>query len=398
MKKVLLRGPLLSNSGYGVHSRQVFEYLITRKDIDLKCDILSWGNTSWQLKEYDDKSFLNIEKIIEKYISKDDINSSYEDKFDETYQVCFPNEWIKISSFDVGITAGVETTLCNPMWLKHINLMDKVIVPSEFTMQTFENTSKYHDIEINTDIKVIPEYYPEEFLLEQSSFDILKNITTENNVLIIGQLTSTDQECDRKNIFETIEHSIRELSKYENTGLIIKTNLGSNNFKDFINVRKAFSSYIKEIKEELKEKTPKLYFIHGNMSPLELKSLYESKKIKFLLSCTRGEGFGLTMLEAAVCGLPIVATNHSAYKEYLDYFIGIDCKINNISHKKIDNEVFVENSSWADFDKNSLSDIISKIFNNNLINYEKVSLQKKNLINKMSKTSIINIYKNYLSE
>ena len=80
MKKVLLRGPLLSNSGYGVHSRQVFEFLNSRKDIDLKCDITPWGNTSWRLKKYEDKSYKNIPDILEKYILEKDI-SSYEFNF-----------------------------------------------------------------------------------------------------------------------------------------------------------------------------------------------------------------------------------------------------------------------------------------------------------------------------
>ena len=35
LKKVVLRGPILTNSGYGVHRRQVFKALLKRKDIDL---------------------------------------------------------------------------------------------------------------------------------------------------------------------------------------------------------------------------------------------------------------------------------------------------------------------------------------------------------------------------
>jgi len=216
--------------------------------------------------------------------------------------------------------------------------------------------------------------------------------------LIIGQLTSTSNELDRKNIFSTIESAIRELSKYEDTGLIIKTNLGKNNFKDFINIKKAFTSYIREVKKELKDKTPKIYILHGNMSPLELKSLYSNKKIKFLLSCTRGEGFGLTMLESAVCGLPIVTTNHSAYIEYLEYFLPIKHNMINIPDEKIDNNIFVKNSKWAEFDAFSLEQIIYDIFTKNIIDYKKVKIQKENLINKMSKSSIISIYKSYISE
>ena len=45
MKKVLLRAPLLTNSGYGVHSRQIFEWLETRKDLQVTSQCLQWGQT-----------------------------------------------------------------------------------------------------------------------------------------------------------------------------------------------------------------------------------------------------------------------------------------------------------------------------------------------------------------
>ena len=64
MKRILLIGPLLSNSGYGIHSRQVFDYLLQRKDIQLSCYETDWGNTSWQLKSYDDSKSKTIENII----------------------------------------------------------------------------------------------------------------------------------------------------------------------------------------------------------------------------------------------------------------------------------------------------------------------------------------------
>ena len=40
---------MLSISGYGVHSRQIFKWLESRHDIDLKVQVLQWGNTTWML-------------------------------------------------------------------------------------------------------------------------------------------------------------------------------------------------------------------------------------------------------------------------------------------------------------------------------------------------------------
>tara|TARA_B100000427_G_scaffold89961_1_gene74235 strand:- start:216 stop:1409 length:1194 start_codon:yes stop_codon:yes gene_type:complete len=394
LKKVLLRGPLLSNSGYGVHSRQVFEFLNSRKDIDLKCDITPWGNTSWRLKQYEDKSYKNIPTILEKYILEKDI-SSY--KFEESYQVCFPNEWRKISEFDVGITAGVETTICSSNWLHDINLMNKVIVPSEFTRKVFINSSDYYNIELNTEIIVIPEYYHEEFDIKEkiSNFN-LDLVKTSKNVLISGQLTSLSNSLDRKNIFKTIETVVREISNFDDVGLIIKTNLGKNSKKDFIRLKKIMNKYFKELSKDLYVNTPEIYIIHGDMSPFELKSLYESEKVSCFISCTRGEGFGLQFLESAICNLPIIATNWSAYTEFLDYFLKVDCDIIELDKEKIDNKLFVLNSKWAEFNEDSLKEKIKEVFSKDYKKDTKIIQQRNKLVNKMSKSSIIDIYKEKL--
>ena len=392
MKKVLLKGPLLSNSGYGVHSRQVFEYLKTRKDIELLCDITSWGNTSWRISSYDDNSYKNIKEIIKCYASKSDLSKS---QFNETYQVCFPNEWKKISDYDVGITAGIETTICSLDWISCINKMDKVIVPSEFSKRVFLNSSDYYKTNLNTEIIVIPEYYHEEFdLHEEKDNDFINEIKTSKNILISGQLTSYNTELDRKNIFNTIEYTIRELSNYEDYGLIIKTNLGKNNIKNFLKLKSIMAKYYKELKKELKN-IPNIYLLHGDMSPFELKTLYSSEKITAFVSCTRGEGFGLHMLEAAVCGLPIISTNWSAYTEFLDYFGKIKYKLVDIPESKVDN-IFVKNSKWAEFDVDSFKENLNNFISYDAKSDKRIIDQKNNLINKMNKTSIISSYREEL--
>tara|TARA_B100000212_G_scaffold240799_2_gene183450 strand:- start:3734 stop:4933 length:1200 start_codon:yes stop_codon:yes gene_type:complete len=392
LKKVLLKGPLLSNSGYGVHSRQVFEYLKTRKDIELLCDITSWGNTSWRISSYNDNSYKNIKDIIKSYASKSDLSKS---QFDETYQVCFPNEWKKISDYDVGITAGIETTICSLDWISCINKMDKVIVPSEFSKRVFLNSSDYYKTNLNTEIIVIPEYYHEEFdLHEEKDNDFINEIKTSKNILISGQLTSYNTELDRKNIFNTIEYTIRELSNYEDYGLIIKTNLGKNNINDFLKLKSIMVKYYKELKKELKN-IPNIYLLHGDMSPFELKTLYSSEKITAFVSCTRGEGFGLHMLEAAVCGLPIISTNWSAYTEFLDYFGKIKYKLVDIPESKVDN-IFVKNSKWAEFDVDSFKENLNNFISYDAKSDKRIIDQKNNLINKMNKTSIISSYREEL--
>jgi hypothetical protein len=62
MKKVLLRGPSLTQSGYGVHCRQVAKWLLSKNDYDVKFQALPWGDTPWiiDMKSHDGM----IEKIM----------------------------------------------------------------------------------------------------------------------------------------------------------------------------------------------------------------------------------------------------------------------------------------------------------------------------------------------
>jgi hypothetical protein len=79
MKKVLITGPLMSNSGYGVHSRQVFNALLQRRNIDLYVKVM--GGDSWLLKGEDVKNILKISK------------KNNAQNFDEAYQIGLPSSW-----------------------------------------------------------------------------------------------------------------------------------------------------------------------------------------------------------------------------------------------------------------------------------------------------------------
>ena len=48
MKKILLKGPLLTRSGYGEQARFALRSLQSRPDLfDIYIQPITWGNTSW---------------------------------------------------------------------------------------------------------------------------------------------------------------------------------------------------------------------------------------------------------------------------------------------------------------------------------------------------------------
>ena len=134
MKNVIIRAPLLSISGYGVYSRQVFRWLESRKDFNVISQIVQWGNTSWM-----------INPDLEGGLVRRIMNTSTElnGKADISFQVQLPDEWDpNLANINIGISAVVETDRCNPAWVHAMNKMDAVIVPSNHIKQTILNQDR----------------------------------------------------------------------------------------------------------------------------------------------------------------------------------------------------------------------------------------------------------------
>ena len=87
-KKVLLVGPILSQSGYGEHARFIFRALKSREDIfDIYVKPIGWGQTSWISDDDDER------KHIDFLINKTFHYMSNRLPFDTTLMVTIPNEW-----------------------------------------------------------------------------------------------------------------------------------------------------------------------------------------------------------------------------------------------------------------------------------------------------------------
>ena len=376
IKKVILRGPILTNSGYGVHTRQVFEYLFKRKDIDLYVQPTVWGKTSWILDDNDD----NIKNII-KHCQKN-IGTQ---KADVSYQVLLPNEWKNIADKNVGITAGFEADIVKKEWIEYCNNMDLVIVPSIFSRDAFYKTSRINNLPLKTEICVLNEWYYKNFDSCKEKFEFLKDLKYDKNILIIGQITSDNQKADRKNIIKTIKTAL-EFVKDKDIGIILKINTGKFTNKSFKYLKDQFISILGD------ENLEKICLIFGSLKIEELKGLYSYEKVTCMLSGTRAEGWGLPFVEAASCGLPIIATNYSAYKEFLeDDFLQVDYE-KEIFTQDIN---FVDKDTkpyWANFIKESMLEKLQSFFEN--ISFYKDIASRRQIIIKQNYNIVI-ILNNY---
>lgn len=381
VKKVLLKGPMFTSSGYGVHSRQVFTALSQRNDIDLFLQPTDWGNTSWILNQEFNNGI--IKKMLD-YARKNFANID----FDVSYQVLLPNEWTNIASKNVGVTAGFEADIVKESWIEACNLMDIIITPSDFTRMSFVKTSNNSKTKLKRKIKVINEWYYNEFdhIKEDSSyFDFLQY---DKNILIMGQITASHPDADRKNIIKTIKCAVK-FCKNKDIGVILKVNAGKNT-QQLKNV--VVDSIQKNIDQE---DLSKITFLFGNFSIQEIKNLYMSNKITCMLTGTRAEGWGLPLVEAASCGLPIIATNYSAYKEFLqEDFLKINFDL--IEFKNDINFVDLDKSpKWAEFDKNDMLNKL-KIFFENIKFYKDIAASRQKIIKQnFNMSKILNNYNKF---
>ncbi len=336
LKTVVFRGPVLTQSGYGVHSRQVAKYLLNRGDVDVKFLATPWGDTPWIVNPSAYDGFAG--QIMQRCVSPDQASN-----FDVSLQLQLPNEWDpKLSRVNVGITAAVETDRCHPEWVAACNAMHSVIVPSNHARQCIANSGN-----VIKPITVVPESYSEA-IDNPTSLPTLEDFPTSFNFLVFGQLTGNNPHSDRKNTFYTIKWLCETFKNDKDVGIVIKTNAGRNSKID----RNLVVNMFKQLLSEVRPKAalgPKFYLLHGDMNDHEVAALYKHPQIKALVALTRGEGYGLPILEAAASGLPVIATGWSGHLDFLKHgkFISVYYQLNDVHPSRIDNRIFVKGSRWA---------------------------------------------------
>ena len=307
MKKVLLVAPVMSRSGYGEMGRFALRSMMSNPDIDLYLHNINWGKTGWIWK--DDNERRMIDSLLQKTMIYRQNNGS----FDASVQCTIPNEWQRLSPHDVGYTAGIETDKVAPQWLQKGNDMQKIIVISEHSKNTYaqahypatntETGEQIAEYRCTTPIDVVG--FPRKEI-EPTSVDM--NLRHDFNFLCVAQLGP------RKNVDAVIGNFIEEFQN-EEVGLLLKLNGANDSVMDYHNVVTMFDGIKKTLKEEGHKCSINL--IHGSLTDEQVHGLYTHPKVKAMVSFTHGEGFGLPLYEAAYSGLPVVATNWSGHLDFL---------------------------------------------------------------------------------
>ncbi len=343
MKKILIKAPILTRSGYGEQSRFALRALRSRPDLfDLYIQPLQWGQTSWIMEEDEEKEW--IDHTIEKTIGFIQQGG----QFDGSLQVTIPNEWEQLAPVNVGFTAGIETTKVAPPWLQKGNEMDKILVVSEHSANVYRQTAYVvthnqtgEQSELNLQTPVTTINYPVKDFGEPENVEL--KLEYDFNFLVMAQFGP------RKNLPNTVKYFVEEFHNDE-VGLVIKTNIAKNCHMD----RVRLFNDLKILMSNYPHRKCKVYLLHGDMTDKEIHSLFEHPKIKAFLTLTHGEGFGLPIFEAAYTGLPVVAPGWSGQLDFLvdektgiSHFYNVEYDLQPVPPEVVWEGVITKESAWA---------------------------------------------------
>jgi len=378
MNKPLLvfQAPVATRSGYGDHSRDILKSLFELDKYDIKIVPTRWGNTPQdQINPQTEFG----KKILENIVTKVDR------QIDIFIQVSVANEFKKVGKYNIGITAGVETTVAPQEFIQGSNNMDLIITPSEFTKNTLVKTI-FTQVDKNTQQKVgeLKLQKPVEVLFEgvdttifdgKSSTSILDSVDTDFNFLFVGHWLAGDLGQDRKDVgmmIKTFCTVFKGLPKKQQPGLILKTSHAGFS----VGEREQIAKSISEISKEYGDSCPPIHLVFGDLSESELNSLYNDKKVKAFLMFTKGEGYGRPLAEFATTGKPILVSNWSGHKDFLPekHTVYLEGELKEV-HKSAQNKFLLKESKWFTVD---YSKAAGKIFDVHK-NYKKYLKQSEGL-------------------
>lgn len=357
-KKIILRGPVLSQSGYGEQARFALRSLRSKEELfDIYIINIPWGQTGWIWEDTEERQWIDeqIKKTV-LYIEEHK-KHNVPPQFDMSLQVTIPQEWEKLAPINIGYTAGTETTKMSPQWVEKSNLVDKILVTSNHTKYAFENsayeaqdqrTGQVHkDYKCQVPVEVV--HYPVRQYEPDGNFEL--NLKHDFNFLCMAQWSP------RKNIENTVRWWLEEFWDQE-IGLVLKGNIRNNSLTD----RHFSQESLKNILDEFKDRKCSVYLLHGDLSNNELSALYQHPKVKAFINLAHGEGFGLPVFEAAYYGLPVVAPDWGGIVDFLyapkkdkktgkernrPHFVKVDYDIQPIQEQAVWDPILIKDSMWA---------------------------------------------------
>lgn len=370
--------PIDCYSGYSSRSRDIVKAIIELDKYDVKILSQKWGNCPWGFIE-DNPEWGFLTKHI--------LPSPQLNKQPEIWaQITVPNEFQPIGKYNIGITAGIETTICAPEWIEGLNRMDLTLVSSEHAKTVFKNSKfEKRNKQTNATEGVIELIKPVEVIFEGADLNVYKPLELKEfkNVKLFHDINSFPEDfCylylghwmqgevgeDRKNVglliksfYETFKNTKKR------PALILKTSMVGSSYVD----REEILKRIKQIRKTVNSKNlPNIYLLHGEFSDSEINEIYNHPKVKAMINLTKGEGFGRPLLEFTLSKKPLITTNWSGHVDFLnpEFTPMIGGTLTNV-HPSSANQFLLRESQWFSPDITRVNFYLKDVFEN-YKNYE----------------------------
>jgi glycosyltransferase involved in cell wall biosynthesis len=367
MKPTLVfQAPVATRSGYGDHARDLLHSLYKLDKFDIKIISTRWGQTPMDA--------LNYNNEFHKWIV-DNIIPTLQQKPDVYMQVTVPNEFQPLGHYNIGITAGIETTVCALDWIHGCNRMDLIITPSEHAKDSLVKTI-YNEADKQTG-QLIRQYKiekPVEILFEGfdekdfgtdivESIDVLDDVREDFVFLFVGHWLKGELGEDRKNVGMMIKtFAMAFKDEKVKPALVLKTSSATFSVLDR-------ERTIKNIKDALGKEYGKVpvYLIHGDLTTSQMNGLYGHPKVKAMLNFTKGEGFGRPLLEFSLTGKPVIVSGWSGHLDFLkDGAVLLEGELKNV-HDSAADQFLLKESQWFNVNISKALTKIKDVYKN----YEK---------------------------
>jgi glycosyltransferase involved in cell wall biosynthesis len=365
----IISSPFDTYSGYGARSRDLIKSIIETNKYTVRLLSQRWGATPFGFCKNNPEWKFLLDLVLP--------NNQLPKQPEIWAQVTIPSEFQSIGKYNIGFTAGIETTISPADWIEGCNRMDLNIVSSEHSKQVFLNSTfeKRHR-QTNALEGVIKLEKPIEVLFEGVNTDIYKVLekNTNKNIdlnsikedfayLFVGHWISGDIGEDRKNVGLLIK-AFYEIfkNKPKKPALILKTSQAGSSYVD----REEILKKIKQIKNTVNSKNlPNVYLLHGEFTDEEMNELYNNPKVKAMVSLTKGEGFGRPLLEFTLTKKPLITTAWSGHIDFLnpEFTNLIGGQLTNV-HPSAANQWLLPESQWFSVDNGQMGFYIKDIFEN----------------------------------
>jgi len=367
--------PIDTFSGYGARSRDIVKALIKSDKYDIKILPQRWGSTPF--------GFLKADNPEHKQILDLCWNQPQLPRQPDVWmQITVPNEFQPIGKFNIGVTAGIETTICAPEWIDGLNRMDLTLVSSEHAKNVFksaafeqrdknQNNQIVRTIKLEKPVEVLFEgvdtsiYQKIDAVVNSEIGDVLDTIDEDFNFLFVGHWLQGAIGQDRKDTGMLVKTFLETFKgKNKKPGLILKTSSATYSIMDREEILEKINTIRKAVGDD--NELPNVYLLHGELEDGEINELYNHPKVKAHVSFTKGEGYGRPLLEASISQKPVITSAYSGHLDFLDKEMSIllPGRLTQIDGSAVVQNMLIPESQWFTVDYKKAAEVLEDVFKN----------------------------------